>query len=318
MNIADRLLTSNLWKDAAAIARTAKTRYAAIAYVSTDTVKFKKGDVLITDASEATIASCGTVVSVLQAAYDRGAAIYSFPYLHAKVLLLDDWVIVGSANLSTTSAIDLEECAILTKDRKLVGQAKAFLQQLREQSQLLTKERLERLAKIPVVRRGGRGKRRHHKIPEQNHRCWIVGLTPIEDDRISEDDHKTRERAKRKALRKRPTHTQHLDWFRMRASSTLRKEAQAGDRVIMVSGSHGAATRLSVNPPVTILTREDGEDSTFFYFDRFDFGKRPELGKTNFFKLLKESGSNRVPSARMARELSENVVDLVDQHWPKR
>lgn len=312
----NRLLTSDLWKEAAKIARKAKTRIAAIAYVTTDTVKFGEGDVLVTDASRQAITSGETSAKVLLAAFNRGAEVFSRTNLHAKVLILDDTAIIGSANLSQSSAEVLEECAVLTNDRKLVGQAKVFVQQLREQGQRLTAKSLEMLAALPVVRRSGK---RHgiRRTAALGNRCWMVGITPLDEEKLSQGEQATRHQAELKAKKIIPGKVDHLDWVRLKGTSKMRLEAKPGDRVIMVSGSHAQANRLEIDAAATILSRADDGEVLFFYFDESEYRNRARLGKTEFVKLLREVGSDVAPTPRMVREISSDVFDALERHWPK-
>lgn len=311
-----QLLTSNLWKDAAKLAGKAKRREAAIAYVTTSLVKFGKGDVLITDASPRAIQCGETSATVLQDIFRRGTKVFSCPNLHAKVLILDDTAIIGSANLSRSSAELLEECAVLTQERKLVGQARAFLQQLRERSQALSAEDLERLAALPVTRRASR------RLPKKRtavlgKRCWIIGITPLDEEDLNESDHATRRKAERKAVAKQGGNTGHLYWVRMKGSSKMRKEAIAGDRVILVSGNSRTTNHLTTDAAVTILSHEDDGKAMFFYYDESDYRRYSPLGKTEFVKLLRKAGSMLEPTPRMVREVPGEIFDELDRLWPR-
>lgn len=312
----NRLLTSDLWQEAAKLARKAKTRIAAIAYVTTDTVKFGEGDVLVTDASRQAITSGETSAKVLLAAFNRGAEVFSCTNLHAKVLILDDTAIIGSANLSQSSAEVLEECAVLTKDRKLVGQSKVFVQQLREQSQRLTVKALEMLVALPVARRSGK---RHgiRRTAVLGNRCWMVGITPLGEEKLSQGEQVTRHVAERKAKKIIPGNWDHLDWVRMKGTSKMRLEAKPGDRVIMVWGGHAQANHLFVDAAVTILSRADDGEALFYYFDESEYRNRARIGKTEFVKLLREVGSDVAPNPRMVREIASDVFDALERHWPK-
>lgn len=84
------------------------------------------GDVLICDASDATLASGGTAPVVLRALRDKGVRVYSNPRLHAKVYVGADQALVSSGNLSQQSAGNLE-AGVRLSDRKSVTAARAFV-----------------------------------------------------------------------------------------------------------------------------------------------------------------------------------------------
>jgi len=311
-----RLLTSDLWREVSRLSRKSKTHHAAIAYVTAETVKFCDGDILVVDATRGAITSGVTDPKVLLKAYHEGALIYSCANLHAKLLVMDGQAIIGSANLSENSQ-NLHECAVITDDPTLVGQARAYIQQLRERSELLTQGDLDALTRLPVVRKGGRG-RGVDLTQTLGTRRWIVGVTPIKPGGMSSDDERTNKCALSKLGTKLEKDRDDLEWLRLRGNSKMRKEAQVGDRLIVAEGSHAKTNHLSIHPACTILSRANSEDSTFLYYDLAEAGKTPTLGKTDFTKLLHQTGSPLIPTARMVRELPSVVFEDLVRHWPKR
>ena len=96
--------TTNLWDKIEQLGRAAKSKMAAVAYVSDETrIIFGKNDVLICDASDKQIACGATSARVLAAALARGAKLYSLPDLHAKLFVFDNHTMVGSNNVSASS-----------------------------------------------------------------------------------------------------------------------------------------------------------------------------------------------------------------------
>lgn len=312
----NRLLTSDLWTVAAKLSRKAETRLAAIAYVTAETVTFGEGDVLVVDATRGAITSGETKAEVLLEAHEAGALIYNCPNLHAKLLVMDDMAIIGSGNLSGNSP-NLHECAVLTDQSSVVGQARAYIQQLRERAHLLTRRELVALTKLPVVRRGGRGqgKAKTHLTKTLGTRRWLVGVTPIDEERMSAAEQATNERALSKLAAKRDVDRDELDWVRLRGSSKMRKESKVGDLMIVAECSHSKTNHLTVIPPTTILARANSENSTFLYYLRSS--RKPDIGKLTLAELLKSAGSNIVPSPRMVRELTPEVFQALERHWPK-
>jgi hypothetical protein len=313
----NRLLTYDLWPVAAKLSRKAETHLAAIAYVTAETVKFGEGDVLVVDATRKAITSGETTAQVLLDAHDAGAQIYNCPNLHAKLLVMDDTAIIGSGNLSGNSP-NLHECAVLTDQSSVVGQARAYIQQLRERSRLLIRRELVALTKLPVVRRGGRGQGKAKTILTKTlgTRRWLVGVTPIDKERMSAADKATNDRALVKLSAKLEKDRDDLSWVKLTGSSKMRKDSKVGDLMIVAERSNKKTNHLTVFPPSPVLARKNSENSTFLYYLRGT--KRPDIGKLKLAELLREAGSNLVPSHRMVRELTPEVFQALERHWPKR
>jgi hypothetical protein len=145
------LLSKGLWNEIMKRAADSKTRRAAIAYVSTKQfLDFGKGDVLIADASDVAIAAGVTSARVLERALNRGAKVYSRARLHAKVVLLDEFAIVGSANLSRSSANSLVEASWITNERRTRKLVQKFIESLQISSERVDKKFIDRIKKIEV------------------------------------------------------------------------------------------------------------------------------------------------------------------------
>jgi len=97
------------------------------------------------DASPNAIKTAQTSARALQSYRTAGVAIFDSAGLHAKLLLIDDKLIVGSGNASNSSANRLTEAALLTTDATLVRQAQSFLFQLAKQSVALDASALAKL-----------------------------------------------------------------------------------------------------------------------------------------------------------------------------
>lgn len=106
---------------------------AAIAYVGVDApslLPLRRGDVLIVNASDATLATGGTHPDALQAFVDRGVQVFSHPNLHAKVVVTSAAVIVGSANASKHSC-SLFEAVSVNSDPTMIKEARTSLDALK-------------------------------------------------------------------------------------------------------------------------------------------------------------------------------------------
>jgi hypothetical protein len=147
----NRLFSDTLWDQIRTLASAAQPKAAAVAYVSSDAiVAFGAGDTLVTDATDEAIRSGQTSARILRAAVSRGAAVYSCPNLHAKVIVLGNTVVVGSCNLSSRSAEVLSEAAWVTDDAAAVTAATNYVQGLARQSVRVDSSFIARILQIPV------------------------------------------------------------------------------------------------------------------------------------------------------------------------
>jgi hypothetical protein len=146
-----RLLTDQLWAEIERLSFRSK-KMAAVAYcTSYSSVCFGEGDILVVDASDTAIETGQTAARILRRAFDKGAAVYSVPDLHAKVLLFGDVAIVGSANLSNHSK-DLFEAGIATDSSEVVRSAKEYIVSLAIPTCRIDENFLRRIENIKVIR----------------------------------------------------------------------------------------------------------------------------------------------------------------------
>lgn len=110
-----------------------KPRMAAVAFLgeaAPDLLpQFGKGDVIICDASEQSVANGLTSAGALQRFRERGVLLYSVSSLHAKIVIVGSTAAIGSMNASQTSA-GKSEAAVLTSDPKLVSAATGLIRDL--------------------------------------------------------------------------------------------------------------------------------------------------------------------------------------------
>lgn len=127
-------------------------KLAAFAYVTRDWISMGEDDLLICDASDASIAAGRTSRDLIGRLVSNGVHVYSNELLHAKLAVFDHGqAFIGSANLSQFAAQRVE-CGILTSDRSLVEEAVRFIYRLQQESILVDEEFLERIADIEITR----------------------------------------------------------------------------------------------------------------------------------------------------------------------
>lgn len=149
----------------------------AVAYLGEGAARLlplRQGDVLV---CALTLANCrsGTVCpKEIRILKRRGVCVYALRDLHAKVLLLDDRVIVGSANASESSKSDLDEAAISTSNRLILARVHAWFK-----SRMHSPVGYEWLRRCEAAYRKPRFGNRHSTNGGES-RMWLMGATDAE------------------------------------------------------------------------------------------------------------------------------------------
>lgn len=147
----EKFITNNVWSEVNdLISNSNKKKMISIAYVTSNKLKLTEGDVLICDASEYSIKNGETSVKVLQTYLSQGVEIYSLEQLHSKFLVSEDFLVIGSANLSENSAENLIESAVITECKDLIKEAISFFKELKATSVSISIEKIKELSEIPV------------------------------------------------------------------------------------------------------------------------------------------------------------------------
>jgi hypothetical protein len=182
-----QFLTTTLWKVIASESKKAKTKMAAIAYVTRDLpLSLGKGDLLIVDASDGAIGSGETSAAVLRKLHKRGVGLFSYTGLHAKTIVLDRAAFISSGNLSDSSLNRLLEAGAWTDQPNVVSKAISFIEDLADsdQSVQIDKKFLEHISGVPVARHPypHGGKRKHNIASEKREpKAWLVGVHSVDD-----------------------------------------------------------------------------------------------------------------------------------------
>lgn len=135
------LLTEDLWATLAAESAGSTALVAAVAYVTNiDKLRFRVNDILVLDASPPAIRAGKTSALIVEHLLDHGVLLYSSANLHVKMYVFDNSVIVGSQNLSTNSRSALIECAILSRDSRIVVEARSWVERLASHSVRVDRE----------------------------------------------------------------------------------------------------------------------------------------------------------------------------------
>jgi hypothetical protein len=128
------LLTGRaVWQYLSPALRRAKNVHAAISYFGQGGARLaplRRGHTLVVDMSLKACSQGVTDPREIRKLIRKGVQVFSLENLHAKTLVIDDSLVVGSANVSHNSADTLEEAALVTTNTSSARTANRFIEQL--------------------------------------------------------------------------------------------------------------------------------------------------------------------------------------------
>lgn len=127
------LINEALWKTLTERIKTARHVDAAIAYFGHNGAtlfRLRRGDRLVVDMSTPTVRAGGTDPYEVEKLIRRGVQVFTRRNLHAKIVIADNSVVSGSANISKRSQQVLDEAAILTSEAVAVRRARGFVDRI--------------------------------------------------------------------------------------------------------------------------------------------------------------------------------------------
>jgi hypothetical protein len=301
-----RLLLSGIWPQIKKLSKQAHHVQAAVAYVTSNAyLLLKNGDTLVVNASHHTIKTGGTSAKVLWKWHRAGVKLFTSDRLHAKLIVMDNLVMVRSANASILSAEQLNEAATLTDSPTIVSQARSFIYQLAKAATPLTEDRLLELAAIKVQRPQMSFKRRRKRYVAQGDTTWVVSTQDLDDDKYADEQHYV-ERAEKELRKTHPDAAPYsIRWTRR---GGLRDRAQNGDYLIVHASEKDHSTPYEVRPPSTLLKRQNGLKWTRFYYD-------PDLVNS---QLLKDAGIRTKLGTNSTIPLSFHDAMELQRLWPRK
>lgn len=314
-----KVLSHRHWKHVGAVAQKAKQRQVAIAYVTQDLIGFRKGDVLVTDASEAAISAGETDAKLLLKLARRGVALFSCPALHAKVLLLDEVAVIGSGNMSDSSRSALVEAAVMTDSPSIVSGVASLIEQLKRQSTQLDDKSLRALEKIKVVRRGfGRGaqagKGKRPKVSDLGTQTWLVGVAAYDRD-PTESEQQLIDTSRKELAKKFECDDESFSWIRWTGSGPFPSKSRHGDLVIQVWRKGRKSKRPSSVLRPRALLRKRSVDGCTFVFLREDQGGSAEMKWGVFKQFMKSLGYRRRCGPGSETILDPALADAIARNW---
>jgi len=311
-----RIVSDGLWGDSKKLGTKNKPRFAAVAYVTSDAhLKFGRGDTLVCDASDQAISSGQTSASVLRAACARGAKVYSSPGLHAKAIVLGRMAVVGSANMSASSASTLDEAALITDDARAVVGVRVLVEQLAKGGNRVDDEFLARILKIKV-RVARHGSRRRRAVKVRGPRAWLISVVPLDDDKHA-DENDVVESERGKAEEGTEISDSDAGYVRWVGNSTFRKDAKPGDLVITIWKSHSKSKGGTVYAPEPLLHRKDNGKVTHLFVEEYADRDETSIPFSAFSALWRRVGSGRAPTINSTREVPVDVAEALRASWKK-
>lgn len=252
-----RIVTGQVWTAMQAACDRRQRKYIAVSYLGDGAVELlnlAEGDCLVTDLSDATVKAGATNPrEALRALVDYGVDLYSVENLHAKAIVCESTVIIGSANASRHSERDLlEACAVITEP-KTAKRVEKWIRALC--GERVGKDSLKRKIKLMPKRRGARGNKRVKTKRADNvptHApLWLVSTRPV-DEFFAEHSASVEERTSRLRNHRARRGYDVTSW-QWTGGGRFATSVKAGDQIIEVKGDPNP---MRVCEPQTVLKVE--------------------------------------------------------------
>lgn len=184
-----KLISNDLWDVIKNYSRKTQKSKVASAYLTSNAfekVPLKKGDILLVAMCKRNL-ECGSVDPYeVEKYYNKGVKIYNLNNLHAKIYLLGNNVIIGSANLTSNSE-KLVEAGIITDNPKAIFNAKQFFKENCIEPITIGYINLCKKWYKPATFNGFKSKKKSTKFNGQLSNLWVLNTQPIKGD-TSKDD----------------------------------------------------------------------------------------------------------------------------------
>lgn len=311
----NRVLTTEIWSEAERLARKAGSRKLAIAYVTADHLSLRSGDLLVTDASSRSIRSGQTDAKLLAKLHKAGVVIHSREGLHAKVMLIGRYAVVGSANMSGSG---LTEAAVLSDEPTIRSGVASFIAQLCTKKSRLEDDDIEKLCKIEVVRtgwqKGNRPPKKRIRIQRLGHATWIVGVYDLKRG-PTEDEQKRIDRATSDINGKLGAAAEEYDWIRWGKKAKFAKECRVGDTLIHVFNPNGGRGRTVTRRRPVLLKRNEPN------WTRIYLGEATrdscEVNWSRFQRILQAANYARKVKPGSVQRLEPAMARTIDRKWTR-
>lgn len=303
----DELLSEGLWPKLVELRKKGDIVRAAIAYYSFDHLKLRKGDWLVVNASTEAVSCGATSGPLLLRLVKAGVKLYNQESLHAKVISVGEYAVVGSANSSRNSMEHLTEAAILSKSLRTRSLVASFIDSAALESKKVTLFEANRLASIKVTRKRLEHKSKPLSLTLGSGRSWWLATKPMSKRllKLEKDDTERGELEAQKSLGGAEVE---LDFIRYSTKNKTASQLKTGDFVFQAySKPWGATTRTEVfcQASIVYVQREKG---WIRFWLRSLLDDWHSAGGTTTVKVL-SNVSRKPPTIASNRELSGKEAD---------
>ena len=302
--------SDNLWHELDKLAKQSKSKQAAVAYITDDSyIAFDNGDELIVDASDEAIASGKSSAKVLETAFKKGTRIYSCDNLHAKTIIFDQNVYIGSANISLNSVKNLIELGIISDHPNILAGAVKFIEQLKLTSRQVDEAFIELILNIPTAQKGN-----HHKRSKMVHiekpRFWMVSISndynyPGDEEAVESDNKNIK-----------VTNSEIPCWFWHRPGTKFFEHAKIGDSVVIIERERRAQEEPDFayrHFTIKNITNDDNAQTKAYHYA---FSDKYRIAWSIFKTLTSRAEiSNLGTGLNTTRELTERQSNLLFELW---
>lgn len=313
----EQVLSDGLWDDLRKRAKKAKKKRAAIAYVTENHLSLGCGDILVVDASDGAIKSRATSAELLTTLDAEGVEIYSLPGLHAKVALLDDVAVIGSANSSPNSEGHLIEASLVTDSPLIVAKLQQLIKGwVDDAGKALGKNELQRLVALPKSKptwQPGVTKQRSKAKSARKQAVWVTRVNALREDAY-QDEAARAERAVELARESRCSAGHDITWIRYPSlRSTFERQVRPGDLVIQV-WKPLRSELFRVLPPVTLLKVRKESTCVRMLIEEAPL-RMKEMAFGKFTAMAKKAGISRPIGRTSSRQLKPSEADALFEAW---
>ncbi len=261
------LLSDDLWQELSKHSAGHHRLRAAIAYVTAGHLDFRKGDLLVCDASDQAIRGGLTSAWVLRSFVAQGAEVYSYDGLHSKVAVIDDKALIGSANLSENACVTTCEAVLLTDDPQIAALIQGFVEKVKREADEVDEVFLKRIESLAVIRAGGWGRKSKKKIEIGESRVWFISTVPL-SEKVVKAEEEFVEAGSKEAEKHLKDGNNEVESIRWVGKSRFRSQAKPGDLIVQVfTERRGKRKYIEVYRPAPIRHRQDEGKWTRFYVE---------------------------------------------------
>jgi hypothetical protein len=274
----------------------------AVAYFgagASELLPLRAGSTLIVDLSPRAVRSGQTKPSELGKLARLGVDVYSVENLHAKVFVVGGTAIVGSTNVSTSSATRLIEAALQTSEQRVVSACRNFVLSLRGET--VTPQHLKRLQKLyrpPKFGTGGNLSGKRHKPVPHHAPLWIVPLRIVD---LDDEDRQAEERSIVKAKSQLQSRRFRVESFMWSGAGFINRLKEGKDLILQIV--HEGRGRFMVSEPGRLLRVE-----------RYRKGRGTHANVAVELPLK----SRRIGARRLIRKLGPRSKSLTKKVSPKK